>query len=149
VTNNSIIAVLLRRRGTSSVLVPPRIQRQPPHRQRDEIDAKYDVSKINKVRRLPERASYDQELVHAILDCALFVNVCYIDSVDNEVCTVPFFLSFFLFCSVLSFSLPGPAESDSNAVWARGQYDPVAWSRVLWPQQETGAEYVLRLTLFN
>jgi uncharacterized protein len=39
--------------------------------------APYAVSEINKVRRAPDRARYDKETVHAILDAALVCHIAY------------------------------------------------------------------------
>jgi hypothetical protein len=93
----------------------------------------YEVSKINRVRRLPERASYDRALVHSILDTAMFINVCFVDVIDNEVrsyCIIIlascfcFIISTFFFFSysclfVAPFSLLGSPEGDSHALRSR------------------------------
>ncbi len=47
----------------------------------------YDVSKQNKVRQIREKAAYDRETVHEILDAGLFAHVAFVQ--DGEPVVVP------------------------------------------------------------
>ena len=47
----------------------------------------YEISKRNKVRQLKEKAAYDYETVHAILDSALFASVGFVQ--DGQPVVVP------------------------------------------------------------
>jgi nitroimidazol reductase NimA-like FMN-containing flavoprotein (pyridoxamine 5'-phosphate oxidase superfamily) len=47
----------------------------------------YAVSKENKVRQLREKASYDREAVHAILDAGLYASVGFVE--DDQAVVVP------------------------------------------------------------
>lgn len=47
----------------------------------------YDVSKKNKVRQLREKAAYDKETVHRILDSALIAHVAFVE--DGQPVVVP------------------------------------------------------------
>lgn len=47
----------------------------------------YEISKQNKVRQLREKAAYDQESVHAILDAGLVAHVAFVQ--DGEPVVVP------------------------------------------------------------
>ncbi len=51
------------------------------------MDNEYDVSKQNKVRRLREKAVYDREIVHAILDAGIVAHVAFIQ--DGAPVVVP------------------------------------------------------------
>lgn len=44
------------------------------------MTTKYDVSKQNKVRQLREKAAYDRETVHGILDSALLASVSFVQN---------------------------------------------------------------------
>lgn len=47
----------------------------------------YEISKVNKVRQLREKAAYDQDTVHAILDSALVVSAGFVQ--DGQPVVVP------------------------------------------------------------
>jgi len=51
------------------------------------LTTEYDVSKKNKVRQLREKAAYDQETVHGILDSALIAHVAFVE--DGQPVVVP------------------------------------------------------------
>lgn len=51
------------------------------------MTTEYDVSKKNKVRQLREKAAYDQETVHGILDSALIAHVAFVE--DGQPVVVP------------------------------------------------------------
>lgn len=51
------------------------------------MSAEYDVSKKNKVRQLREKAAYDHDTVHAILDAGLVAHVAVVQ--DGEPVVVP------------------------------------------------------------
>jgi nitroimidazol reductase NimA-like FMN-containing flavoprotein (pyridoxamine 5'-phosphate oxidase superfamily) len=51
------------------------------------LTIEYDVSKKNKVRQLREKAAYDQETVHGILDSAMIAHVAFVE--DGQPVVVP------------------------------------------------------------
>jgi nitroimidazol reductase NimA-like FMN-containing flavoprotein (pyridoxamine 5'-phosphate oxidase superfamily) len=51
------------------------------------VTSKYEISKRNKVRQLREKADYDHETVHGILDSALLASVGFIE--DGQPVVVP------------------------------------------------------------
>lgn len=51
------------------------------------MSAEYDVSKRNKVRQLREKAAYDRDTVHAVLDAGLLAHVALVQ--DGEPVVVP------------------------------------------------------------
>jgi nitroimidazol reductase NimA-like FMN-containing flavoprotein (pyridoxamine 5'-phosphate oxidase superfamily) len=51
------------------------------------LTSEYEISKRNKVRQLKEKAAYDQETVHAILDSALLASVGFVE--DGQPVVVP------------------------------------------------------------
>lgn len=51
------------------------------------MTSEYEISKRNKVRQLKEKAAYDQETVHAILDSALLASVGFVE--DGQPVVVP------------------------------------------------------------
>ena len=51
------------------------------------MSEEYDVSKQNKVRQIPEKAAYDKEAVHGILDSALLASVGFVQ--DGQPVVVP------------------------------------------------------------
>jgi len=51
------------------------------------LSNEYDVSKQNKVRQIREKAAYDRETVHAILDAGLVAHVAFVQ--DGEPVVVP------------------------------------------------------------
>lgn len=51
------------------------------------MTTEYDVSKKNKVRQLREKAAYDRETVHGILDSALIAHVAFVE--DGRPVVVP------------------------------------------------------------
>lgn len=51
------------------------------------MTTEYDVSKKNKVRQLREKAAYDQETVHGILDSAMIAHVAFVE--DGQPVVVP------------------------------------------------------------
>lgn len=51
------------------------------------MTTEYDVSKKNKVRQLREKAAYDEETVHGILDSALIAHVAFVE--DGQPVVVP------------------------------------------------------------
>ena len=51
------------------------------------MSSQYDVDKQNKVRQLREKANYDKDKVHAILDSALVVSAGFVQ--DGQAVVVP------------------------------------------------------------
>ena len=51
------------------------------------MSTEYEVSKQNKVRQLPEKAAYDQETVHKVLDAGLLAHVAFVQ--DGSPVVVP------------------------------------------------------------
>jgi len=51
------------------------------------LSTEYEVSKQNKVRQLPEKAAYDQETVHKVLDAGLLAHVAFVQ--DGSPVVVP------------------------------------------------------------
>ena len=51
------------------------------------MTSEYDVSKMNKVRQLREKAAYDKETVHGVLDSALLAHVAFVE--DGQPVVVP------------------------------------------------------------
>ena len=51
------------------------------------MNNEYDVSKKNKVRQLREKAAYDKETVHGILDSAMIAHVAFVE--DGQPVVVP------------------------------------------------------------
>ena len=49
------------------------------------MSAEYEVSKQNKVRQLREKAAYDRETVHAVLDAGLVAHVAFVQDGDPVV----------------------------------------------------------------
>jgi len=51
------------------------------------LSTEYEVSKQNKVRQLPEKAAYDKETVHKVLDAGLLAHVAFVQ--DGSPVVVP------------------------------------------------------------
>lgn len=45
-----------------------------------EVTGEFDISSLNRVRQLREKADYDRETVHAVLDAGLIAHVAFIDN---------------------------------------------------------------------